>query len=134
MGFGLRPGSIRPLASARSDAAFRQQLKPQSARDRGCFYQTNVDDVPQPVHGTAARADQRMTRFVIVEVFGPERADRDQPVGAGIAELDEKPGAGDAGDAALKGGADPVGDYYQGGAFCGMEFDGDRGRIIDLKR
>jgi uronate dehydrogenase len=28
---------------------------------------------------------------------------------------------------------DPVGDFYQGGAFCGMEFDGDRKRIIDLK-
>ena len=25
--------------------------------------------------------------------------------------------------------ADPVGDYYQGGAFCGMEFDGDMGHI-----
>ncbi len=26
---------------------------------------------------------------------------------------------------------DPVGDFYQGGAFCGMEFDGDMSRIID---
>ena len=29
--------------------------------------------------------------------------------------------------------ADPVGDYYQGGTFCSLEFDGDRGRIIDWK-
>jgi uronate dehydrogenase len=28
---------------------------------------------------------------------------------------------------------DPVGDYYQGGTFCSMEFDGDKGRIIDWK-
>ena len=28
---------------------------------------------------------------------------------------------------------DPVGDFYQGGAFCGMEFDGDKSRIIDWK-
>ncbi len=26
---------------------------------------------------------------------------------------------------------DPVGDYYQGGAFCSSEFDGDTSRIID---
>ena len=28
-------------------------------------------------------------------------------------------------------GPDPVGDFYQGGTFCGMEFSGDRSRIID---
>jgi uronate dehydrogenase len=28
---------------------------------------------------------------------------------------------------------DPVGDFYQGGVFCGMEFDGDISRIIDWK-
>ena len=28
---------------------------------------------------------------------------------------------------------DPVSDFYQGGAFCGMEFDGDKSRIIDWK-
>ncbi len=28
---------------------------------------------------------------------------------------------------------DPVGDFYQGGSFCGMEFDGDKSRIVDLK-
>jgi uronate dehydrogenase len=29
---------------------------------------------------------------------------------------------------------DPVGDYYQGGAFCSMEFDGDRTAVIDWKK
>jgi len=28
---------------------------------------------------------------------------------------------------------DPVGDFYQGGAFCGMEFSGDKSRIVDWK-
>ena len=28
---------------------------------------------------------------------------------------------------------DPVSDFYQGGAFCGMEFDGDMSRIVDWK-
>jgi len=28
---------------------------------------------------------------------------------------------------------DPIGDYYQGGAFCSIEFDGDKSRIIDWK-
>jgi uronate dehydrogenase len=29
---------------------------------------------------------------------------------------------------------DAVGDYYQGGTFCSMEFDGDRDRIVDWKQ
>ncbi|TDN13280.1 hypothetical protein, partial [Lactobacillus crispatus] len=29
---------------------------------------------------------------------------------------------------------DPAGDYYQGGAFCSREFDGDRTAVIDWKK
>jgi len=29
--------------------------------------------------------------------------------------------------------ADPVGDFYQGGTFCSMEFDGDKSRIVEKK-
>ena len=29
---------------------------------------------------------------------------------------------------------DPVGDFFQGGAFCSMEFDGDKGRIVDWSK
>src|SRR6516164_10069263 len=109
MGFGRRSGRML-LASAPREARLRQQLKPQGARNGCSFYQTDVDNVPQPVHGSAARADQRVTRFVVVEVLASERADRDQPVGAGIFELDEKSCAGDAGNPALKSGADTVGE------------------------
>jgi uronate dehydrogenase len=28
-------------------------------------------------------------------------------------------------------GPDPVGDFYQGGTFCGMEFDGDKSKMVD---
>ena len=28
---------------------------------------------------------------------------------------------------------DAIGDFYQGGAFCGMEFSGDRSRIVEPK-
>jgi hypothetical protein len=75
------------------------------------------------VHGTAARADQRVARLVIVEIFSPQRADRDQAVGAGVAELDEQPGAGDAGDAALKGRADTVGEKMRDQAVGGSTRD-----------
>src|SRR5438270_2076453 len=101
------------LFAARRDLTLRQQFEPQRAGDRCCFYQTDVDHVPQSVHGTAARADQRMAGLVIVVILGTERADRDQPVSAGILELDEQPGAGDAGDAALKRRADTVGEMMR---------------------
>jgi uronate dehydrogenase len=29
---------------------------------------------------------------------------------------------------------DPVGDFYQGGTFCSMEFDGDKSRIVDWSK
>ena len=29
---------------------------------------------------------------------------------------------------------DPVSDFYQGGAFCGIEFDGDSSGMIDWKK
>src|SRR5215813_10822395 len=97
------------LSVPRNDLTIRQQLEPQRAGDRYSFYQTDVDDVPQPVHGTAARADESMPRLVIIEIFRTQRTDRHQPVGAGIVELDEQAGAGDAGNPALEGGADAIG-------------------------
>src|ERR1700731_2116625 len=110
MRIGLRPGNCRAFAPTRGDGAFRQQFEPQRAGYRGCFYQTYIDDVTEPVHGTAACADQRVACLIVIEILRPQRADRDQAVGAGIAELDEQPGAGDAGDAALKSSSDAVGE------------------------
>src|SRR5258707_14767264 len=101
------------FSAARNDLSLGQEFKPERARDRLSFYQTNIDDVPQSVHGTAARADQRVAGFVVIEIFRAERADGDQPVGAGIAELDEQAGAGNAGNPALEAGAD-AGDEMMG--------------------
>src|SRR5580765_1402420 len=90
------------FSATRNNFAFREQFEPQRACNWSSFYQTDVDDVPQSVHGTAARADQRVPRLVVIVIFRPQRAHGDQPVGAGILQLHEQPGAGDAGDAALK--------------------------------
>ena len=119
-GLGWCPGNILALAPARGEARLRQQFEPQRARHRGCFYQTNVDHVTQPVHGTAARADQRVAGLVVIEIFRSQGADRDQAVGAGIAELDEQSGPGDAGDAALKGGPDAIGEKMRDQAISGF--------------
>lgn len=73
-----------------------------SAPAIGLLYQTDVDDVTELIRRAAACADQRVTALVIVEIFRAEGSDRDQPVGAGLAQLDEQAGARDAGDAALK--------------------------------
>src|SRR5438445_11259246 len=56
------------LSAAWCDLALRQQFETQRAGYRRRFYQTDVDHVPQPVHGTAARADQRMAGLVIVVI------------------------------------------------------------------
>ena len=61
-----------------------------------------------------------MSGLVVIEVFTSKRADRDQAVGAGIAKFDEESGAGDAGDAALKGGADAVGEKMRDQAVGGF--------------
>src|SRR5437667_12904557 len=85
------------FSAARNDLTFRQQLEPQRASHWRCFYQTHVDNVTQSVHGTAAGADERVTRLVVTVVLGPARADRDQPVGAGIRKFYTRPGAGPRG-------------------------------------
>ena len=50
-------------------------------------------------------------RFLLVaEIFGADGARRHEAVGAGLVQFDEQAGAGDAGDAAVEGGADAVGE------------------------
>ena len=126
------------FSAARRNAAFGQQLKPQCACYGCCFYQTNVDNVTQPVHGTAARSDQRMARLVVVEIFSPKRADRDETVGAGVGQFDEQAGTGDAGDAALKGRPNAIGEKMRDQAVGGLALglhgsplgDGNLGRDL----
>jgi len=65
----LAPGR---LPSARRGTASDNSSNRQRAGHRSRFYQTHVDDVTQPVHGTAARADQRMACLVVVEIFSAQ--------------------------------------------------------------
>src|SRR6266403_832733 len=108
----LTPGYLADAfaPSARRDAALRQEFEAQGTGYGGCFHQTDVDNVTQPVHGTAARSDQGMACLVVIEILGPQRADRYETVSAGVGQFDEQSGAGNAGDAALKTGSDAVGE------------------------
>src|SRR3979409_714209 len=71
-----------------------------------------------------------MARLIVIEIFRAQRADRDQPIGAGITEFDEQSGAGDAGDAALKGGADAVGEEMRDQTVGGFAFRLVAGRWV----
>src|SRR4051794_4353376 len=98
MGFGPRFGSIAARAPVWSLSAFGQKFEPERACYRRRFYQTNLDDITQPVHRTAARSDKGMSRLVIVEILGSQGTDRDQAVGPRIGQFHKQAGAGDAGD------------------------------------
>src|SRR5262249_9520083 len=87
----------------------RQQLAAQRAGARSSFYQTDVADVTELGHGTAACAHESVAALVIVEIFRAKGSDRDQSVRTRLAQLDEQAGARDAGDAALKARADAIG-------------------------
>ncbi len=65
-----------------------------------------LQPVAQPEGFAGAFADQQLPAFVVAEEFLAERADGDQPVGAGAVERGEQAEAGDAGDAAGEDGAD----------------------------
>jgi hypothetical protein len=93
----------------RQYAAFRQQLEAEGAGERRCLDELDLDAVAKAMHFACARADHGMARLVVVEIVGAQRAHRHEPVGAGLVELDEQPGAGDAGDAPVEGRADAVG-------------------------
>ena len=56
-----------------------------------------------------ALADHRLVGLVVAEEIGAQRAGGNEAVGAGVVELHEQAGAGDAGDVAAESGADAVG-------------------------
>ncbi len=60
--------------------------------------QLDLQPVAQAEGLAGALADQDLPAFVVAEEFLAERADRDQPVGAGAVEGGEQAEAGDAGD------------------------------------
>src|SRR5262245_62670211 len=58
----------------------------------------------------AALADECMAILVVAEIFAADGARRNEPVRAGVVELDEQTGAGGAGNVPLEGCADTVGE------------------------
>ena len=89
---------------------FGDELEPERARDRRCLDELYLDAVAEPVGLAGAIADHGVALFVVAVIVRPDRRGRHEAVGAGLGELDEQPGPGDAGDPALEGRADPVGE------------------------
>src|SRR5437016_13714489 len=72
--------------------------------------------------GAARIADQGMLVLVVPEIFAADRARRNESVGAGLVKLNEQTGAGDAGNAAVEGGADAVGEVMRQQPVEGLAF------------
>src|SRR5262245_10710185 len=105
----IRSAAALPPAAA-VIAAFGEKLESQRARDRRGLHQAHGDLVAQAVGLAAAVADQGVLVLVVAEVVVADGARRNEPVGAGIVELDEQARAGGAGDVALEARADAVGE------------------------
>src|SRR5207245_1497617 len=96
------------------------QLEAQRARDRRRLDEADCDAVAEPMRLAGAIADQRMLVLLVAEIIVAERARRNEPVGAGLVELDEEAGARRAADMALEGGADAVGEEMRDEAVGGL--------------
>ena len=90
--------------------AFRQKFEAQRARNRRCFDKFYCYGVAQPVGFAGARPHHRVTCFVVPEIFVTNRAGRNETIGAGFAQLHEKAGARNAGDATLEACTDAIGE------------------------
>src|SRR5215213_5112704 len=101
-----RPSVRRPPRLRSGRGCFRQQFKPQRAGDGSCFDQPHCYAVAEAVRGAARATYHRVLVLLIAKVFVPNGTRRNDAIGAGIVELDEQTGAGDAGNAALERDAD----------------------------
>src|SRR5690349_3512865 len=91
-------------------AARGKKFESQRACDRRGFDQPHRDSIAEPVGLAAARADQGMAVLMMAEIVVADGARRDEPVGAGVIELDKKAGAGRPGDVTLERRADAIGE------------------------
>src|SRR5690349_14069938 len=97
-------------AARRVKAALRDQLEAQSPGDRGSLDQLDAHRIAEPVSLAGIAPRHGVMALIETEIFVADGASGDESVGAGIAQAHEQPGAMDAGDAALEGGAEPVGE------------------------
>src|ERR1700757_3857417 len=70
----------------------------------------------------ATLAHHGVARLIIAEILLPQARCGNETVGAGFIEFDEKPGARDPADPALKGGAYSVGEKMRDQTITGLSF------------
>src|SRR5271154_1360414 len=100
---------MRRLSSPlRRGFVMANKLETQRSRNRRRFDQLDRDRIAEPVGQRAA--DEGAPGFVKAEIFIADQARRNKAVGAGLVELDEQSGAGDAGNVAVESGADAIGE------------------------
>src|SRR6202051_1035558 len=100
----LRPGWRLMSSLLLRRARMAHELETQGAGDRRGLDQFHTDRIAEPMG--FGMADERAGGFVKTKIFVADESRRDEPVGAGVVELDEQAGAGDAGNMAVEGGAD----------------------------
>ena len=87
---------FEPASLGSALGAVGQHLEPECARHRDGFHQLHVHLIAEPVGFTRALAGQRVMRFVVIEKFGAQRGDGDEPIGTRFQQPDKQPALGDA--------------------------------------
>src|ERR1700724_3275397 len=104
----LRPGWRLVSSLLLRRAGMAHELETQGAGDRRGLDQLHGHRIAEPMG--VGMADERAGAFVKTKIFAADKARRDEAVGAGVVELDEQAGAGDAGNMTVEGGADAIGE------------------------
>src|SRR5262249_24084876 len=89
-------------------AALRNNLETKRARERNRLDEFHLHLVAEAIGLAGAIANQRVVLLLVTEELGANGARRHEAVGAGLVELHEQPGAGDAGHMAAERSADPI--------------------------
>ena len=112
-----RPG-VAACAPTRADALSRRMrggiaassdsISNRSAGD-GRPDEAHRNRIAEPIGLSAGVADERMGALLVTKIFIAQGRGRNEAVGAGVVELDEQAGSGDAADAPLEDDTDAIG-------------------------
>src|SRR5579862_6809992 len=94
------------------------KLETQCASNRRRLDQLDADRIAEPVD--FGMTDKRAAAFVKAKIFIADGAGRNETVGAGLIELDEQTGAGDAGNMPAECRADAISQKMRNQAVCGL--------------
>src|SRR6202451_3408369 len=114
----LRPGRRLLSSLLLESTRMAHELETQGAGDRRCFDQFHGHRIAEPMGFRVP--DEGAAAFVETKIFVADEARRDESVGAGVVELDEQAGAGDAGNMAVEGRADPIGEKMRDQPVSGL--------------